>query len=257
MKRDIKGQFKNIIYIESEILESLYHGNQYDTKEIASLFGCTSGCILRKMNKYNIQRRTKSDIQKDRITDGKAAISLNALSRYQKFRKGKSWEELYGEVRAKLAKEKFIKLRTGIKLSEAHKQNIKINSIFKEGTENPNWRGGKTYRRYHDMNHSEWYKLRNQILLRDNYTCQKCGKDKCELDIHHKIPYRYTNDNSPSNLITLCKSCHSTVEWMINEYRIRNDHTLDIANEKHKDMVWSAMENELAELGRNDLISLN
>ena len=93
-------------------------------------------------------------------------------------------------------------------------------------------------------------------LLRDNNTCQLCGKDNCKLDIHHKIPYRYSNDNSPSNLITLCKSCHSTVEWMINEYRIRNDHTLDIANEKHKDMVWSAMEKELAELGRNDLISL-
>lgn len=28
------------------------------------------------------------------------------------------------------------------------------------------------------------------------------------LDVHHIKPYRYTKDNSPENLVALCRSCH-------------------------------------------------
>ena len=54
--------------------------------------------------------------------------------------------------------------------------------------------------------------LRKLTLLRDNYTCQKCGKTKNEISIHchHIIPV--INDPIISadvdNCITLCKNCH-------------------------------------------------
>jgi hypothetical protein len=32
------------------------------------------------------------------------------------------------------------------------------------------------------------------------------------LDVHHIVPYRLTHDNSPNNLIPLCKKCHKKAE---------------------------------------------
>jgi 5-methylcytosine-specific restriction endonuclease McrA len=39
------------------------------------------------------------------------------------------------------------------------------------------------------------------------------------LAVHHIVPFRLTHDHSPSNLRTLCASCHSTIEneflWLL------------------------------------------
>ena len=55
-----------------------------------------------------------------------------------------------------------------------------------------------------------FYNLREYILFRDEYKCQHCkGKsgDKV-LNVHH-LESRKTGGNSPSNLITLCTTCHN------------------------------------------------
>ena len=51
---------------------------------------------------------------------------------------------------------------------------------------------------------------REYVLWRDGHTCQCCkGKSKDNvLEVHH-IESRKTGGNSPSNLITLCRTCHS------------------------------------------------
>ena len=51
--------------------------------------------------------------------------------------------------------------------------------------------------------------VREYILFRDNHECQYChGKSKDNiLNVHH-IESRKTGGNSPSNLITLCETCH-------------------------------------------------
>ena len=53
------------------------------------------------------------------------------------------------------------------------------------------------------------YNIREYVLFRDNHTCQCCkGKSKDRvLEVHH-IESRKTGGNAPSNLITLCKTCH-------------------------------------------------
>jgi len=59
--------------------------------------------------------------------------------------------------------------------------------------------------------------LRQLVLLRDNYTCQKCGKTQKELNTglhcHHIIPHINSplETNDPDNCITLCKDCHKLV----------------------------------------------
>ncbi len=65
---------------------------------------------------------------------------------------------------------------------------------------------------------SNWPKLREKILIRDNYTCRGCGArpEPANLHVHHIQPYRSFLDpalaNSPSNLVTLCPSCHRQAE---------------------------------------------
>lgn len=54
-----------------------------------------------------------------------------------------------------------------------------------------------------------FWNVRDYILFRDNHTCQHChGKSKDKvLQVHH-LESRKTGGNSPTNLITLCETCH-------------------------------------------------
>ncbi len=55
---------------------------------------------------------------------------------------------------------------------------------------------------------SELYdQLRKQVLRRDGWTCQSCGK-KSNLEVHHKQFRGRSGDDSEENLITLCTGCH-------------------------------------------------
>jgi len=55
--------------------------------------------------------------------------------------------------------------------------------------------------------------LRQEVLARDNYECQGCGKngDGGEVEIHHKTPRSEGGSDKMTNLTTLCKDCHSAV----------------------------------------------
>ena len=62
---------------------------------------------------------------------------------------------------------------------------------------------------YQEGPQKDFWNVREYVLHRDNHICQYCkGKsgDKV-LNVHH-IVSRKTGGNSPSNLITLCKTCH-------------------------------------------------
>lgn len=55
--------------------------------------------------------------------------------------------------------------------------------------------------------YDEW---RRAIYARDNYVCQICGANNCEVHAHHIIPQRVNRDLilDINNGITLCKDCH-------------------------------------------------
>ena len=52
--------------------------------------------------------------------------------------------------------------------------------------------------------------LRQQILRRDGWRCQSCGKSS-SLEIHHKEFRSHSGHDSEENLITLCTLCHTSV----------------------------------------------
>jgi len=60
-----------------------------------------------------------------------------------------------------------------------------------------------------------WQNIRKAVLIRDNFTCQHCFIVNVNFDVHHKIPFLLTHDNSLTNLITLCNKCHRIEEARI------------------------------------------
>jgi 5-methylcytosine-specific restriction endonuclease McrA len=50
--------------------------------------------------------------------------------------------------------------------------------------------------------------LRQQVLKRDNWRCQNCGRQQ-NLEVHHKKMRSQRGNDSDVNLITLCHSCHA------------------------------------------------
>jgi len=97
----------------------------------------------------------------------------------------------------------------------------KGSKIFEEGNKHPNWKGGLSFFRGDD-----WNKQRINILERDK-RCKLCGNNK-SLSVHHIIPYRISKNNNESNLIVLCRKCHTTLERM---YDSNNNKYLKIIEE--------------------------
>ncbi len=82
----------------------------------------------------------------------------------------------------------------------------------------PGWLGGKSFELYGLAFNK---KLKEQIRFRDGYRCQECFKHQTELFTKtgkpkklacHHIDYNKQN-NTPSNLISLCTKCHSKTNY--------------------------------------------
>ncbi len=68
---------------------------------------------------------------------------------------------------------------------------------------------------------SQWLSIRDLARVRDQFTCQICGRVEFGTahHVHHKIPFRQFSEpnlaNQLSNLITLCSSCHQRAEMVL------------------------------------------
>jgi 5-methylcytosine-specific restriction endonuclease McrA len=58
---------------------------------------------------------------------------------------------------------------------------------------------------------AEGYKqLRFQILERDGWHCQQCGR-RDQLQIHHIVRRSHSGADCEENLIVLCSECHRSI----------------------------------------------
>ncbi len=104
------------------------------------------------------------------------------------------------------------KIQTHIKVIEEVHKILPISKIIIETAsfdfqkiKNPNI-SGKEYQEGRQMG---FWNVREYVLFRDSHQCQHCkGKSKDKiLEVHH-IESRKTGGDSPSNLVTLCLTCH-------------------------------------------------
>ena len=93
-----------------------------------------------------------------------------------------------------------------------------------------------------------WQKIRQQVLERDNDTCQICLRKIETLEVNHIIPKRLKGLNSFYNLFSVCSQCHDIVELKsppkIVKYKvvIFKDDTSDI-----KKLKQIALDNNIVE----------
>lgn len=88
-------------------------------------------------------------------------------------------------------------------------------SEYMSGENHPRWTDGKTV-----SFGAHWGEIREQILERDDYTCQNCGRNEeyfqNGLHVHHITPRREFDSpeeaNDPENLVALCQRCHPMAE---------------------------------------------
>ena len=180
------------------------------TEEVEKFYClCSCGSEVKPGNKYIHGHSTKG---KKHNEEAKKKISFS-LSGEKNPNFGKYWDE---EQRARISV-----LNKGRKHSEearrkisvassnrTHSQETKIKmSLLKIGDKNHFWFGGIEYYSYGPGNTKE---LKEQIRIRDNYTCQECGRiwegNGYKFSPHH-IDYN-KNNHVPWNRITLCVSCH-------------------------------------------------
>lgn len=79
------------------------------------------------------------------------------------------------------------------------------------------WQGGAI-----DYRGPNWNEQADKTRARDNYMCRHCGKFELllgqSLDVHHIVPFRqfgierYMEANELNNLVSLCRSCHLSIE---------------------------------------------
>jgi len=85
----------------------------------------------------------------------------------------------------------------------------KVHKGIQAKEKHPNWKGGLDKYNKDRLKGLEWRIVREKVLIRDKYSCQKCGR-RDNLVVHHK---KDPEDNSLNNLITLCVSCHTKLHW--------------------------------------------
>ena len=134
-----------------------------------------------------------------------------------KGRKGKKREPFTEKWKQNISKGLMGKIpwNKGISLSKEHIQKLKDSHTGKTGELASNWQDGKSFEIYPKEFNKE---LKQQILERDNYTCQYpgCTEIHDRLHVHH-IDYDKKNSN-PENLVILGTSCHTKTNGKNRQY---------------------------------------
>ncbi len=72
--------------------------------------------------------------------------------------------------------------------------------------------------------------IKEKVLSRDNFTCQKCGfhdPQSEEIEVHHIDMRVNGGENDISNLITLCSICHHYAPDQVEEFKRYLDEKID------------------------------
>ena len=162
---------------------------------------CNCGCGEVVKNKYktgHAQRRPE-----ERLKRSKIATRINTGRVLSLESKQKIALSLLGTKHTEQTKQKMSDFWTGKNLG-------RLNTYWKG-------KGGSKYG-------SKWTdRLKRQIKQRDNFECQNlnCTKNFKSLEVHHIDKNK--QNNNPTNLITLCSSCHKLYHFDTIQLQFKKD----------------------------------
>lgn len=192
-QRNIEEEFGEPLYT---LLTRLYHLEQLGIKQIAQKLKVSDRNLWEWFNDLHIDRRDR-DIAVSLQWQNNIERRSQASEVMQKLNEVWDYTGDNNPAKRRDVREKIRKSKIGSR-----------NAMFgKFGEKNPNWKGGKiTYRG------KGWHGIRKQAIRRDKGRCRRCGSQR-QLQVHHIVPYRDSQNNLLENLVTLCASCHMAVEY--------------------------------------------
>lgn len=198
--RPLKAQYQDEAWLRYQYLDL-----GKDGQEIADMFGCSSETICVYLRKYNIPRKTPSDIRKGKHCSREVKEKLRIAN--------------IGKHPSEESRKKMSASRTGKNHWNYGKHwndaTLAKMSASKKGEKSANWKGGISYEPYCPKFNRH---VKEEIRERFERTCFLCPKreeeNKYKLAIHH-IDY---NKNTLCNgktwpLVALCLRCHSKTNF--------------------------------------------
>lgn len=188
--------------LDINTIRPLYIEQKMTTKHIGKLFNVAHITIDNLLKANNIPMRKRGELHKRKI-DNKGTLEhpeLDDICRGVDI--GLNDVTYYRYVECPQCHSRRWQMQSHIKRSPLCRECSLINMGLNHRGENAvGWHGGLSFEPY-GMGFSR--ELKEQIRLRDNYTCQLCGKveDGIKLTCHH-IDYNKRNHH-PNNLISLC-----------------------------------------------------
>lgn len=135
------------------------------------------------------------------------------------------------------------------KLLPITKTTIEVAQFDAQKIKNPDIKGEE----YQHGEQMGFWNVREYVLARDGHKCIHCkGKSKDHiLNVHH-LESRKTGGNSPSNLVTLCETCHKAYHRGEFELKIKRGSSLRDAAVMNI-MRWAVYERAKEEFGNVNL----
>ena len=171
----------------------------------------------------------------------------NRKTRYRKVRfdnrkKKDSW--LAPSVEQKIESHMKV-IRFVHKLLPITKTTIEVAQFDAQKIKNPDIKGDE----YQQGEQMGFWNVREYVLARDGHKCVHCkGKSKDQiLNVHH-LESRKTGGNSPSNLVTLCETCHNAYHRGEFDLKIKRGNSLRDAAVMNI-MRWAVYERANSEFG--------
>lgn len=191
----------------AELLRQWYTEQGKSVRQIVSLTGCGNHTILRWLDECGVPKRKGGEaVAMQWINNDARRKATSAVMKANRRRGGVL--DLSGDnspMRRPEMRKHFSDMRKGAG-----------NPMYnRSGPDSPSWKGGKILERG-----NSWARISKEIRARDGNRCVKCGSAD-NLQVHHIVPYRETQDNSPENLVTLCGHCHPKIEYGLAPLQLR------------------------------------
>jgi len=189
------------------VLYHLHHDALLSVNQMSDMLGVARTTLDRWFADVDVHKRGQSEAERvkaEKISEEERRLQTEAARQACEWGIGE-WVKNNPEEHAEIAKE------NAHKGAPAREENGMAGLT---GQDHPTWRGGKSI---YDAVKKQlpgdpWRQKKVKAKEHDDNTCQMCGASECKLDSHHIIPIMAGGTNGFWNLITLCESCHTTVE---------------------------------------------